>query len=340
MNERNDFTDEDAEIAGLLRQVGTRAEPPPDMTRDVQAAVHEEWLEVVAQRQRRRTASWVAAAAVCVLAVGAFFSVRLLDTQGEPIATLLRGDGEVFVASDGQQWSRIEEGQRIAVGDSIRSDARAALRLDDGLALRLDAGTAFKITDTDRLALNLGAIYVDSQDAPAGHALVVETHAGSVRHLGTQYQVRTRRDGIDVSVREGRVMIEGESGSNVAAAGERLSVSTQGAVQRGRIAPTDEQWRWASEVAPSFVIENASLAAFLDWIARETGRTLVYATPRARSIASGEILHGSIEGLAPDVALAAVLATTSLRRDETNPEVIAIGFAAPIDSPPATRPTP
>lgn len=338
MNDK--FTDDDAEIAGLLRQVGTRDEPPADMMRDVRAAVEAEWRQVVVQQQRRRTTIWAIAASVCALAVGAFFTVRLTDTQGQPIAMLVRADGEVFVASDGQQWSRVHDGQRIAVGDSIRSDARAAVRLDSGLAVRLDRGTSFKVTDTDRLALNVGAVYVDSQGAAAGNALVIETHAGSVRHLGTQYQVRTRRDGIDVSVREGRVMIEGEGGSNVAGAGEQLSISMQGAVQRTSIAPTDEQWRWASEVAPSFVIENASLAAFLDWISRETGRTLVYATPNAKAAASGEILHGSIEGLAPDVALAAVLATTSLRRDETNPEVIAIGLAAPIDSTPASRPTP
>lgn len=340
MNERNDFTDDDAEIAELLRKVGTRDEPSPDMMRDVEAAVQAEWRQVVAQRQRRRTAIWAAAASVCALAFGAFFTVRLMDTQGQPFATLLRTDGEVFIAADGRQWSRIRDGQRIAVGDSIRSDARAALQLDDGLAVRLDRGTSFKITDIDRLALNVGALYVDSQGAAAGDSLVIETHAGSVRHLGTQYQVRTRRDGIDVSVREGRVMIEGETGSNVAAAGEHLSISMQGSVQRTAIAPSDEQWRWASEVAPTFVIENASLAAFLDWISRETGRTLVYATPTAKTAATAEILHGSIEGLAPDVALAAVLATTSLRRDEATPAVISIGLAAPIDSTPDTRPTP
>jgi ferric-dicitrate binding protein FerR (iron transport regulator) len=340
MNERNDFTDDDAEIAELLRQVGTREEPSADTMRDVEAAVQAEWRHVLAQRQRRRTAIWAAAASVCALAVGAFFTVRLMDTQGQPVATLLRTDGEVFLASDGQQWSRIRAGQRIAVGNSIRSDARAALQLDSGLAVRADRGTSFKITDTDRLALNVGAVYVDSRGAAVGNALVIETHAGSVRHLGTQYQVRTRRDGIDVSVREGRVMIEGEGGSNVAAAGEHLSISMQGSVQRAALAPTDEQWRWASEVAPTFVIENASLATFLDWISHETGRPLVYATPTARSAAAGEILHGSIEGLALDVALAAVLATTSLRRDETNPDVIAIGLAGAIDSTRASRPTP
>jgi hypothetical protein len=55
---------------------------------------------------------------------------------------------------------------------------------------------------------------------------------------------------------------------------------------------------------------------------------LVYESDRAKSAAATEILHGSIEGLAPDAALSAVLVGTSLRRRDTRPEVIEIGFAA------------
>jgi len=340
MNGRNEADADDAEIAELLQKVGTRIEPSAQMMEQVQAAVHAEWREVVVARQRRRTFVWAVAASVCALAVGAAIVVRVADQQGESIATLQRSDGEIFLASDGAHWARMSAGQRIAVGDSIRSDARAALQLDSGLAVRLDRGTAFKVTADDRLVLNVGALYVDAAPGVTSDSLAIETHAGVVRHLGTQYQVRTRIDGIDVSVREGRVMIENSKSSNIATAGERLEISMQGSVQRGRISPADEEWRWASEAAPTFAIENTSLAVFLHWIARETGRTLVYASPRAESIAGSEILHGSIDGLAPDVALAAVLATTPLRRDETNPEVIEISFATPIDSSSQARPTP
>lgn len=95
----------------------------------------------------------------------------------------------------------------------------------------------------------------------------------------------------------------------------------------------------ASEVAPAFVIENASLASFLRWIARETGRALVYQSPSVQTAAASIVLHGSIEGLTRDVALTAVLEKTSLRRDETKPEVIEIVFAAAIDSGSSRRPT-
>jgi ferric-dicitrate binding protein FerR (iron transport regulator) len=336
----HEFTSDDAEIAELLREVGSRAEPSQELMNDVQAAVHAEWRQVVALRQRRRTFVWAAAASVCAVAVGAAVSVQLMDHQGQPIATLQRADGEVFVAADGTHWSRLSDGQRIAVGDYIRSDAPAALQLDTGPALRVDRGTAFQVVDDDRLALNVGALYVDATPTNSPDALIIETHAGAVRHLGTQYQVRTRVDGIDVSVREGRVMVESERGNSIATAGEHLEISTQGSVRRGQITATDAAWRWASEVAPPFAIENESLAAFLAWIARETGRSLVYASAQVQSTAANVVLHGSIEGLAPDVALTAVLATTPFRRDEANAEVIEIRFANAIDSKPSTRPTP
>jgi ferric-dicitrate binding protein FerR (iron transport regulator) len=342
MSNREPFNADDAGIADLLRKVGARAEPSAEIMREVQEAVHAQWREVVAarQHQRRRTFVGAAAASICVLVAGTVVSVQLMHDQVRPIATLQRSEGEIFLASDDTHWARVSEGQRVTVGDSIRSDSRAALLFDNGLALRIDRGTAFKVSADNRLALNFGAVYIDSKSDGRRQPLTIDTHSGAVRHLGTQYQVRMRAESIEVSVREGRVLIEGASGSNIALAGERVEISTVGAVIRGKISPTDEQWRWASEVAPTFAIENASMAAFLDWIARETGRALVYESPSAKVRAAKEILHGSIEGLAPDVALAAVLATTPLRRDEANDEVIEIGFARSIDSQQGARPTP
>ncbi len=341
MSSPNDFDKDDDEIAELLRQTGTRAEPPQAMMREVQAAVHAEWQSVVAaHRRRRRTLVWSAAAAVGAFALATTIGLQLLDTQGEPIATLQLADGAIFRASGDTEWSPIRAGQRIAVGDSVRSDARAAVHLDNGLALRIDRGTTFKLVSDERLALSAGALYVDAAPGTSSDAFTVETHSGAVRHLGTQYQVRMQPDGIDVAVREGRVMIESEASTAIARAGEQLTISTRGSVQRSSIGSSDAQWQWASEIAPPFAIENASLAAFLSWISRETGRRLVYESAAVQSTAANVTLHGSIDGLTPDVAISAVLATTPLRRDEAKTEVLSIVPATSIDSASGRRPTP
>lgn len=242
MNERNEIPPEDAEIAELLSHAGARVEPPIEIMREVHAAVHAQWRQVVQARQRRRRIfAWGAAAAVGVLAVGVTVTLQRSDIQQQPIATLQRTDGEIFVAADGTHWNRLHDGQHIAVGDSVRSEARAALRFDNGIALRIDRGTVLQVKTADRLALNVGAVYVDSPPARNANMLVIDTHAGSVRHVGTQYLVRTRPDGIDVSVREGRVLIEHTTDSSTAAAGERLAMSKQGVVQRSPISATDAQ---------------------------------------------------------------------------------------------------
>lgn len=330
MSERNEPSSEDAEIAELLRRTGARDEPPEDVMHEVQAAVHAEWRQVVQARQRRRhTLAWAVAAAVGALAVGVTFTLQRSDVQQVPMATLQHADGDIFAGSSVGQWHPLHPGQSIAVGDSLRSEARAALRLNNGVAVRMDRGTVLRVMATDRMALNAGALYVDSPTATgSSNALVIETHTGSVRHVGTQYMVRTHADGIDVSVREGRVLIEHTADSSTAAAGERVALSRQGGVQRSSIAATDSQWRWASEIAPPMAIENQPLSLFLAWVARETGRTLVYESPRVESTAAGVVLHGSIEGLAPDVALRTVLSTTSLQLENSDPATIRIGLGA------------
>jgi len=337
MNSDEEFTEDDAEIAELLRSSGVREQPPPAAIREVEAVVRAEWQQAVAARQRRRTTWWAAAAAVCALAIGSVVTVELLDDTGQPIATLQRAEGEVFVGPDGDHWKPLATGERVSVGDFVRADGRVALNLDNGLSVRADRDTAFRLSATDRWVLSSGALYVDATPDSAS-SFIVETHVGTIRHLGTQYLVRTRVDGIDVSVREGRIVVANDYGENVAIAGERLDVKNNGDVQRANVAANDAVWQWASEVAPAFAIDNQSLATFLSWLARETGRTLTYGSPQAQSAAADVMLRGSIEGLTPDVALTSVLATTPLQLEVSSDASIRIGLA--IDSSQPSRPIP
>jgi len=160
-----------------------------------------------------------------------------------------------------------------------------------------------------------------------------------VRHLGTQYQVRQTARAVDVSIREGRIEVVNVNGDAIASAGEHLRILGDGSIERTTITSNDPRWQWASQAAPLFEIDNRTLAAFLDWVARETGRSVVYATPQARVTAEAVKLHGSIAGLDPDAALAAVLSTTELRRYQTTDDVIGVALADAIDSKNALRPT-
>jgi len=326
MNQRNDHIDEEG-LEALLRQVGTRDEPSPEVTESIRAVVHAEWRAMVGEIRRTRRRRMIAVAASVlgiVFALGLVFSVVLAPAQ--EVATVAYVDGQVIAHE-----KVIASGDVLKRDDSVHTDAgsHASFNIGPDLSVRLDADTAVKLVAADRVELERGALYIDSRGKTP---LAVETAVGTVRHLGTQYQVRSLEGEVDVSVREGRVEIRNARGSNTANAGERLRVTAQGDVSRVSLPRGDASWAWVTQAAAIPDIENETLANFLNWVASETGREVVYATPAARELAKTIRLHGSIRGLDLETALDVVLQTTELRRDQAKDELIVITDAAAIDS--------
>jgi hypothetical protein len=95
-------------------------------------------------------------------------------------------------------------------------------------------------------------------------------------------------------------------------AGEQLLVSPAGNVQRAVIAVDDASWAWVQLVVRTPDIEDQPLSNLLDWVARETGRTIRYESPAVQALTRSTILHGSVRNLAPLPAVQTVLATTDL----------------------------
>lgn len=325
---------DEAGIEELLRQVGARDEPAADVMREVEAAVHAEWQSMLQERRRKRRFVTVGIAASALLAVGvAVLGVRYLTpTTPIQVAAITRIDGHLLVRPESQAAREIAVAQSVSTGETIQTDdrSRAAMRFGDGVSLRLDHDTIVKVASADELVLTAGALYVDSGVDSGVHsqALTIRTDAGSVRHVGTQYQVRTHADEMEVSVREGRVMIANAAGTSSGVAGERIRVTPHGEIVRSTVPAHDPSWRWAAHTAPLFDINERTFAAFAEWVARETGRKVVYASSDAQRTASQVTLRGSIAGLDPDTALNAVLSTTQLRRYETQDELIGIALAS------------
>lgn len=335
----------DSSIEQLLREVGARDEPSAETKHAVLTAVRAEWQAMLAQRrQQRRVVAWRMAASMVLAVLIATFAYRFVVPQPVQVATIVNIDGRVLAATESASTEEARVvGQPINVGDVVQTDkqSRAAMSFPSGLSLRLDHDTRFTVAAADRIELASGAIYIDSptgQQNNRSPGLTIETHAGSVQHLGTQYEVRTQADGILVSVREGRVLVTGASGSNTGQAGQVLRLSTAGELTHDVLAATDPHWQWAMQAAPAFDIDNQTLADFLQWVARETGQQLTYSSAQAEAAAAEVKLRGSIAGLDADAALAAVLSTTQLRRYPTTEEQIGIELAS-IDSDGRQRPT-
>ena len=321
---------DDTSIEALLREVGARDEPSADVMRDVEAAVHAEWQSMLQQRRMRRRFVTIGIAASALLAVGvAFFSARYFAPEPIAVAQITRIDGHLLVRPAAEAAREVTVAQSVSTGETIQTDdrSRAALKLGDDVSLRLDQGTIVKVAAADELVLTAGAVYVDSQ-AQNPQELTIRTDAGSVRHVGTQYEVRTHADDMVVSVREGRVMIANAAGTSSGVAGERIRVTPRGQIVRSAVAAHDPNWQWAAHTAPQFDINDHTLAVFLEWVGRETGRKVVYSSNAAQSAASELKLRGSIAGLDPDTALSAVLSTTQLHRYQTKDELIGIALGS------------
>jgi ferric-dicitrate binding protein FerR (iron transport regulator) len=328
---------DDESIETLLRQVGARDEPSAAVMNEVRQALHAQWREMRAERsRRRRTVAYGLAASVAILIMVAIAALQWLAPNRDPVATIARIDGSLeLVAASEEAPMPARVGQRVSVSETLRTDAatRAALVFDDGLSLRIDSGSTVEVAAPDRLVLSSGALYVDAAPGRTRAAsLRVQTRAGIVHHLGTQYQIRQDARAVVISIREGRVQIEGSQGVSHASAGEVLSIRDGGAIRRSSIAPHDASWHWAVAAGPAFEIDNRLLSDFLDWVARETGKRIVYASPRALEVARGVVLRGSIGGLDPESAVSPVLSTTDLRRFATQDDSIGIELVPPAES--------
>jgi ferric-dicitrate binding protein FerR (iron transport regulator) len=267
---------------------------------------------------------------VLTLAVG--YWLPAFQATGPVVGDVRASYGSVRAKSGSMlaRWMSVGTHDRATVGEVIDtgSTGRAALALSGSVSLRLDRDTRVALRDSQHVVIERGAVYVDSGSTPQpdDERLEVVTPAGAVRHVGTQYEVRLVDAGVRIAVREGKVEFSSNTGGmQHASAGEQMTVSRNGAVDRAAIRRDDTSWLWATEAAPHFDIDGRSLAEFLLWAARETGREVVFATAESEAEASRVMLSGSIKGLTPEAALTAVLSTTSLRGEDRDGKLFISG---------------
>lgn len=311
---------EEEAVRGLLREMAPEGEPSAEVRERIRLAVAAEWRAAVAPVRTSRgwprpALALAASLAVAAVALGIFQAGS--PTAPQIAATLTRLSGPVEVGVDAD-WQPVTAGQSLRVGQQLVTgpQGKAALTLARGVTLRVDANTRLAMSGIDRMVVERGAVYLDAGNRTAARpALQIDSAFGSTRHLGTQYEVRVSPAEMQVSVREGRVELSGPTRSTsavVAQAGEQLVIGATGAVARRAVDRRDARWNWIADVTPPYAIEDRRLAEFLAWVCRETGRELSFASPEVEATAQSIILRGSVAGLSPNAALAAVMATTNL----------------------------
>jgi ferric-dicitrate binding protein FerR (iron transport regulator) len=344
MTERHDIMNpaekppmDDDRLEQILRASGRRPMPPQAVRDTVFAAAHAQWQTQLRSRQRRRQRTlWTAAAAVVVLGLTALLLPRAPVTPASDVLVTLIADRLVGTAalSNGREddWRGLDPGNvDIHAGTVLRTSRGSGLGLvyPGGRSLRLDENSEIRFEAGDRVTLVAGGVYVDSgPQAEWESGMEIATHLGRIREIGTQFETRVSGDTLRVRVREGRVEAVHGSDQLTARASEEIEIARDRPVQRRSVEPTSPVWQWAQALAPAPYAEDITVAEFLDWVGRETGRRIHFAQPGLEQQAYLTTLHGNPRRFTPMEALSVMLRTTDLQYTVAGNEEILIGTRA------------
>ncbi len=303
----------DDPVRSMVRDAGRRPAMPEATFHTIRDAAHNAWQDRLLRQRRKRYQRWLAVAATLTMAaigLTTIFQSRFASTLGEqaPIATV-----EVALEVRAGSGTRLAAGDACPVGSAVSTGAqgRLALRLADGASLRLAEHSELILDRTNAVNLVRGMLYVDSESDPqqTRPGLVVTTPLGTVREIGTQFTVKIDDETVAVAVREGKIELRAGDRHHRATAGERLTLSANGTLDRQAVTGYGESWAWVSATAPPFDLEGRMLDEFLRWVAREAGWRIRY-DPTSLATEAAEIaIHGSIAGVSPDRAIHLVLPT-------------------------------
>jgi ferric-dicitrate binding protein FerR (iron transport regulator) len=290
-------------VGTLIRLAGERDVPSAAGTRRAHQAAEETWRRMLAQEQaasvtRRR---WLAPLGIALAAGTAAIALSLWQAAPAPaelVARVASLEGAAILRSADAQRPLVP-GDALAAGTTvIATQGRVALSLGGATSLRLDRGAQLRIEGRERVSLPQGTLYVDSGGINVASALSIGTPAGEVRHVGTQFLVTVSRDATRVRVREGRVQLSARAGAALdLASGDEIEYRDGEVRWRHGLASFGPEWEWAAQVAPMFDAENRPLSEFLDWLVREQGWQLRYASEELQARAREIRLHGSFERL-------------------------------------------
>lgn len=296
----------DIAVEALLEHAAPRAAPPAEDERIVRDAVHAEWLDVTGKRRIRRRAAGLAIAATVVLAIAATFSAIFLSGAApQQVAAINKSHGSIYLLGEQSELHEMVDFSSISAGQTIVTGSGSGLGLSwsNGGSLRIDQNTRIEFISADTVFLRSGRIYFDS--TPSGlvaggpgsrkeTAFIVETEHGVVTHLGTQYMAYTDSERLSVSVREGRVAVDGTFYDETAEEGEQLTMRGSARPNVVNMQTYGGAWDWIEATSPAASVDGRTVYEFLRWVGRETGLKVEYQSDAAEAIARSGTLKGTV----------------------------------------------
>jgi hypothetical protein len=308
-NEREHTTDDP--LASLIRAAGQRQVPPPEDHAQVFAASRAAWQRKVRARKQRRLAGYALAASLGVaIAAGVLFELtapdqRVLVAESE----VVRGEVAVLPESSGGWEVLSAERTALVAGTRLRAgaDGGMALAVAGGGSLRIGANTEVLFRQPGVVELTSGLLYYDSQDR--GDSIAIVTPLGTVRDIGTQFELRSSPSSLRLRVRNGLVELSSPLAADQrSSAGRELELLVGGALELRDVAPDADVWDWAVALAP--VAEQQTVLGYLQWVARESGKVLRFDSPSTELSAQFVRWEADARGLTPLQVLEAIAATS------------------------------
>ena len=238
-----------------------------------------------------------------MIALAAVITFQALNVTAPPAVTFAGVDkihGPAYRLGADAELVRLQTDETLTAGQVVVAHEQAGigLRWRSNGSLRLDENTRLEIVSADEVFLHSGRVYFDSQAVTAGASvpatLAVSTPHGVVRHVGTQYMADVAGTTLSVSVREGTVVIDGRLFDGSASRGQQLSVSGDGRPVITNISPFSTAWQWVEATAPRIDVDGMSTWEFLQWVGRETGLEVRFASAEAEKIARRGKLKGRV----------------------------------------------
>jgi len=295
---------DDQKLERLVRQAGRRTPLPEEVRSRFEESFRKE-LQVTRNRRLRHRLQFACAIAASLVLAVALVLVRNQPAEVEVIATVERSHGQTFWQHD-DEGGPLRAGNQIQPNDIIRTSA-GSLAIRPGAAnidIRLDHMTEIEFVNGQSIRLIKGSVYIDADSGSGYQPFTTLVNSIAVDHIGTQYLVSFNEQGISVAVREGEVMIATDQQRHRSRAfdngGELVEFHDDHSFTTTRIVTYGGRWAWANTLAPDIETDGMYLVDFLDWVARETGFTIAYASPDIMQViqdkgTDGLRLIGSLE---------------------------------------------
>ena len=296
----------DKAVEELLEQALPRPTPPSGDELMIREAVQAEWQAVTRKRRTRTQFTRFAIAATVLLAVTVSFNaLRESGIAPVQVATINKSYGSILLGNQ-SQLNELSDFSTIMAGQSVvtRTDSGISLEWGRGGSLRIDAETRIEFISAEEVYLRSGRIYFDSTPSeliagmPAGSVATkfrIKTDHGTVTHVGTQYMTSSNGTELTITVREGRVSMDGKYHNETVLEGQQLKVRGSNRANVADFPRYGVAWDWVEATAPVANVDGRSVDEFLKWVSRETGLEIIYESPEAEQKARAGILKGKVD---------------------------------------------